>query len=337
MVRLRHFAMAALAALSLWIATALPASAETLTLMAGGKEKIVYLPLVLASSLGYFKDEGLDVTITSQQAGIDTTTQLLSGAVQGVAGFYDHTIDLQTRGVEMVSLVVFGQSAGLVALAAPGSGIHRLSDIKGKRLGVTGLGSSTYFVTRYLAHRAGLSPRDYTVVPLVSGDTFHAAFQEGRLDVAIAEEPNATQLIVEGHAIVLADMRTPEGTVTEFGGNYAGPCFYVRRTWLDAHRDEAQKLVTALVRTLHYIHTHDAETIAKHLPEPDDTPHSALYLDALRRSIPMFVADGRMPDGVPETALKVLMTSNPAINAHHVDLDRTYTNALVDETLAKSR
>ena len=37
-----------------------PAHAEKLTLMAGGTSKIVYLPLILASQLGYFKDEGLE-------------------------------------------------------------------------------------------------------------------------------------------------------------------------------------------------------------------------------------------------------------------------------------
>lgn len=335
MVRLLPFVMAALSALCLCITAVRPADAETLTLMAAGKEKIVYMPLVLASSLGYFKDEGLDVNITSQQAGIDTTTELLSGAVQGAAGFYDHTIDLQTRGVEMVSLAVFARSAGLVELAAAGSHLHSLADVKGGRLGVTGLGSSTYFITRYIAHRAGLSGKDYTVVPLIGGDTFNAAFKERRIDVAMVEEPNATQLIVESHARVLVDMRSVEGTRAEFGGNYASACFYVRRAWLDTHADEAQKIVTALVRTLHYITTHDATTIAKHIPEQYDPHNGALYLDALRRSMPLFVADGRMPEGAPETALKVLMTNNTAIDARHVDLSRTYTNALVDAALSR--
>jgi NitT/TauT family transport system substrate-binding protein len=311
-----------------------PANAATLTIMAAGKEKLVYLPLVLAASLGYFKDEGLHVDITSQQSGIDATTQLLSGAVQGAAGFYDHTIDLQTRGVEIVSLVVFGRSAGLVEVAASGSNLGTMSDIKGKRLGVTGLGSSTYFITRYIAQQAGFSLQDYTIAPQAGGDSFQAAFRERRLDAAMVEEPNATQLIDGDHAIILADMRTEAGTHAIFGGNYAGPCLYVQRAWLDSHRDEAQRLVNALVRSLHYISTHNAQTIAEHLPGSINGANSTFYLDALRRSIPMFIADGRMPEGAPETALKVLMKSNTGIVARHVDLSRTYTNALVDQAAA---
>src|SRR5471030_677255 len=70
------------------LCAASPAQAETLTLMAGGTSKIVYLPLILASQLGYFKDEGLEFEILSQPAGVDTATELLAGAIQGAVGFY---------------------------------------------------------------------------------------------------------------------------------------------------------------------------------------------------------------------------------------------------------
>ena len=55
----------------------------------------------LTEQLGYFKDEGLDVEILSQPAGVDAENELLAGAVQGVVGFYDHTIDLQSKGKEV--------------------------------------------------------------------------------------------------------------------------------------------------------------------------------------------------------------------------------------------
>jgi len=131
------------------------ANAEKLTLMAGGTSKIVYLPLVLASQLGYFKDEGLEFEILSQPAGVDTATELLAGAIQGAVGFYDHTIDLQSRGKEVEALVVFNKSAGLVELVSrkSASGLRTMADAKGATLGVTGLGSSTFFLTRYLAAR----------------------------------------------------------------------------------------------------------------------------------------------------------------------------------------
>ena len=78
----RLFTPACMLAALLCVAT--PAHAEKLTLMAGGTSKIVYLPLVLASQLGYFKDEGLEFEILSQPTGVDTATELLAGAIQGL-------------------------------------------------------------------------------------------------------------------------------------------------------------------------------------------------------------------------------------------------------------
>ncbi|MGO4568131.1 ABC transporter substrate-binding protein, partial [Rhizobium sp. 2YAF20] len=58
-------------------------AADKVTIMVGGYEKQIYLPAKLAESLGYFKDEGLDVELLNEPAGVDAENQLLAGAVQG--------------------------------------------------------------------------------------------------------------------------------------------------------------------------------------------------------------------------------------------------------------
>ena len=69
-------------------------SAERVVLMVGGLDKQIYLPAMLAQQLGYFREQGLDVELDSEPAGVQAEDELLAGAVQGVVGFYDHTIDL---------------------------------------------------------------------------------------------------------------------------------------------------------------------------------------------------------------------------------------------------
>ncbi|TLY49483.1 MAG: ABC transporter substrate-binding protein, partial [Gammaproteobacteria bacterium] len=73
-------------------------AADKITIMVGGLEKQIYLPAKLTEQLGYFKEQGLDVELQSEQAGVNAENQMLAGAVQGVVGFYDHTIDLQAKG-----------------------------------------------------------------------------------------------------------------------------------------------------------------------------------------------------------------------------------------------
>src|SRR5450830_11283 len=116
-------------------------AADKITIMVGGINKLIYLPPKLAENLGYFKDEGLNVELQSQQAGVDAENQLLAGAAHAVVGFYDHTIDLQSKGKKIESIVLFGLVPGGMEMVRTDAAaqIKNMGDIKGKTLGVTGL------------------------------------------------------------------------------------------------------------------------------------------------------------------------------------------------------
>jgi NitT/TauT family transport system substrate-binding protein len=188
--------------------------------MVGGINKMVYLPAKLAEQLGYFKEEGLDVELQSQPAGVDAENELLAGAVQAVVGFYDHSIDLQTKGKEITAITILGQVPGEVELVSTKAAPHfkSMADAKGKTLGVTGLGSSTNFLTRYLASRQGITSKQFSVLPVGADNTFIAAMKQGRIEAGMTTEPTASQLLKTGDAQVLVDMRTVEGTVKALGG-----------------------------------------------------------------------------------------------------------------------
>ncbi len=121
------------------------AYAEKLTIIVGGMEKQIYLPAALTNLLDYFKDEGLDVELINSRASVEAENELLADAVQGVVGFYDHTIDLHAKGKFTTSVVQFSQAPGEVQMVATkyADQIKSPADFKGRTLGVTGLGSST--------------------------------------------------------------------------------------------------------------------------------------------------------------------------------------------------
>ncbi len=58
---------------------------EKVSIMVGGYEKQIYLPAKLTEALGYFKDEGLDVELLNEPAGVDAENEMLAGAVQGLS------------------------------------------------------------------------------------------------------------------------------------------------------------------------------------------------------------------------------------------------------------
>ncbi len=121
-------------ALGLLSAQSAFAQSNKVTIMVGGMEKIIYLPAKLAESLGYYKAEGLDVELQNEPAGVDAETQLIAGQVQGVVGFYDHTIDMQAAGQNMESVVQFSRAPGEVILVSNKNApnVKTLGDLKGK-------------------------------------------------------------------------------------------------------------------------------------------------------------------------------------------------------------
>ncbi|MEO8559056.1 MAG: ABC transporter substrate-binding protein [Rhodospirillales bacterium] len=320
-------------ALSASLFASLPAlAADKITIIVGGMEKQIYLPAKLAERLGYFKDEGLDVELINTKAGVDAENELVAGAAQAVVGFYDHTIDLQSKGKLIMSIVQLSAAPGEVELVSTKSAgtIKSPADFKGQTLGITGLGSSTDFLTRYLAVRAGLKPGDFSLLGVGAGNTFIAAMKQGTITAGMTTEPTISTMLASGDAKILVDMRTPEATNAALGGPYPAASLYVQTDWVAKHKEEAQKLANALVKTMHFIATHSAEEIADKMPADYYAGNKTIYIDGLRAGKAQFTADGRMPAGGPENVLKVQTAFNKSVQNAKIDLSKTYTTEFVD-------
>src|SRR6476469_10826436 len=136
-------AAAVCAAIAASFTLAPPAQAQTpIKIMVGGIDKQIYLPAKLAAQLGFFKEQGLDVELFNSTSGSQAATALLAREVQGVVGFYDHTIDLQSKGKFIVNVVQLLVSPGEVELvsAKDADKLSQPANWKGQALGVTGLG-----------------------------------------------------------------------------------------------------------------------------------------------------------------------------------------------------
>ncbi|NUU41923.1 ABC transporter substrate-binding protein [Tardiphaga robiniae] len=329
---MRKFFAAAIAAVSLAAALAAPAAAQTpIKIMVGGIDKQIYLPAKLAAQLGFFKEQGLDVELFNSTSGSQAATALLAREVQGVVGFYDHTIDLQSKGKFITSVVQFAVAPGEVVLVKAAD-VDKLKDPanwKGQALGVTGLGSATDFLTRALAAKAGLKMQDYTLVPVGAGDTFLASMQQGKIVSGMTTEPTVARAVKNGTAKVGIDLRTPESTRAALGGDYPAACLYMDRAWMEANKETAQKVVNAFVKTLKWMNTHSPEEIAAQMPKDYYAGELDLYVQGLREGKPQYSVDGMMPAGAPESVLSVLNSFSPNLKGKTIDLAKTYTTDFV--------
>ena len=302
-------------------------SAEKITIIVGGLEKQIYLPVKLAEQLGYLKETGLEIEILTESTGAKAETEMLLDTAQGVVGFYDHTIDLQARGKQVESVLQFNQAPGEVLLVSKSAArnIKSIADLKGKTVGVTGLGSSTNFITRFLAVKAGLKNGEFTTLPVGAGSDFIAAMAQGKIDAGMVSEPTVSQLTASGMASILVDLRTPQETEAALGGSYPGACLYMPTAWVNQHKAETRKIVAALVKTLQFIHTHSAEDIAEKMPREYYAGNKAQYVASLARSKEMFTVDGVMPARGPANVLSVLNDFDKAVQGKTINLQNTYT------------
>jgi len=64
----------------------------------GGKASLYYLPLTIAEQLGYFKEEGLNLTISDFAGGSQALRAVVGGSADVVSGAYEHTLNMQPKG-----------------------------------------------------------------------------------------------------------------------------------------------------------------------------------------------------------------------------------------------
>lgn len=305
-------------------------AADKVTIMVGGYEKQIYLPAKLAEGLGYFKAEGLEVELLNEAAGVEAENEMLAGAVQGVVGFYDHCVDLQTKGKYVESVVQFSQAPGEVELVSnKHPEIKSMANLRGKSLGVTGLGSSTNFLSQYLMVKAGVPLGEFTSIPVGAGTTFIAAMQQDKIQAGMTTEPTISRLLKTGEARVMIDMRTVEQTKAALGGTYPAASLYMPTDWVEKNKPTVQKLANAFVKTLKFIATHTGAEIADKMPRDFYVGDKEGYVKALDNGKAMFTPDGVMPAGGPETVLAVLSGFSKNVKGKNIDLSKTYTTEFV--------
>src|SRR5438876_5823699 len=125
---------------------------KSVTLAVGGKATLYYLPLTICERLGYFKEQGLEVTINDFRGGAQSLQALVGGSVDVVTGAYEHTIRMQAKGQDIRAVIELGRFPGIVVgVRKEKAGSYKsAADLKGMKIGVSAPGSSTNFFVMYL-------------------------------------------------------------------------------------------------------------------------------------------------------------------------------------------
>jgi len=295
---------------------------------------MVYLPTTLARELGFYQEEGLDVELQDHAGGAKALQSLVGGSSDVVSGFYDHTIQMAAEGRELVAFVTMLRFPGLVLVTSPQSAaaVTKIEDLKGRVAGVTAAGSSSQMLVTHMLQRHGVPANAVSMTPIGSAATAIAAIEHGKVDVAMVADPAFTLITRRNPGVrVLADLRTAAGVKDALGADaYPSSVLYSKREWVHGHRATAAKLARAILRTLQWMHTHSAEEIAGKTPKSLRGEDDALYIQAVKNSMPMFSTDGLMDAAGAHAVRELLAESMEKVRATQIDISDTYTNEFIN-------
>ncbi len=128
----------------------------------------------------------------------------------------------------------------------------------------------------------------------------------------------------------MVDLATTSGAQQWLGGAYPAAGVLARADWVASHQATVQKVVDALVATMHWIHTHSAADVANAMPPAfvsNGLTTKADYIAALAQDKGQFLADGMMPASGPGTALAIDKLAGNVTGP--VNIASTYTNQYV--------
>jgi NitT/TauT family transport system substrate-binding protein len=304
------------------------------TLAIGGASCLCYLPTVLAKQLGEFEKAGVDVNMVDFKGGSQALTAVLGGSADVVSGYFDHCVNLASKGQELKAIVVYDRYPGLVLVVSPKQTgtIKSVKDLAGKKVGVSAPGSSTHYFLNYILKKNGIDTGSIGVIGVGLGASAVAAMEQGSIDAAVMLDPAVTQLGGRNKDLrILVDTRTQKDTIEVFGGEYPGGALYTRADWIEKNPKAAQGLVTGIVNTLKWIHSHTPEEIMAKMPEELVGANKELYLAALKNTLPMYSDTGLMDPKGAKAVLDVFSQSSPDVAKANIDLSKTYTNEFVEK------
>lgn len=230
---------------------------------------IFYAPQYAAIELGYFQEEGIDLTLVNGAGADKVMTAMLAGDAD--IGFMGSEASIYTyaQGAEdyAVNFAQLTQRAGNFLVARQPDSDFTWQKLKGSRVLGGRAGGMPQMVFEYILKKNGIDPKaDLTMDQSIQFGLTAAAFTSDQSDYTVEFEPFATGLELEGNGYVVASLGTDSGYVP-----YTAYC--AKKSYLAMHPDLIQRFTSALQKGMNYVNSHTAEEIAKTIqPQFSDTP-----------------------------------------------------------------
>jgi NitT/TauT family transport system substrate-binding protein len=134
-----------------------------------------------------FKKNGLEVELVHIPSTSRAIQTLLAGELAYTYMDGRTAVQATLKGAD--AAIIAGVANRLVFSFMARPEIKSFNDLKGKKIGITRLGSSTHSVTLWVMNRFGLKPEDYQLLQLVDVPNIFTAMMAGQIDAGALSPP----------------------------------------------------------------------------------------------------------------------------------------------------
>ncbi|NBS46897.1 MAG: ABC transporter substrate-binding protein [Betaproteobacteria bacterium] len=328
----RRFQAAAVAAVACLFGTAARGAGRSeprrLQIAMAGSNNLHYLPLTMASQLGYFEAEGLEVTLAEHSSSARALQAVNAGAADVACGPYAQALQMHSRSRPHEAFVLLAHTPAITVGVSSRSlpGIRTVADLRGRTLGISAPGSASDLVAARLLHEAGLSPQDVAIVSVGTPVAAMAALRAGQIDGLSHGEPLMTLLEQRAEIRVVGDACSLRGTRRLFGGSLPWSCLHASTDFIVRQPQLVQGVTHAVVRALKWLRQAGPRELLREVPESMLGGDRGLFLAAMQKLRESMSVDGVLPQEGARTALRALTSFESELGSGRIEAPRTYTN-----------
>nr|WP_242846746.1 ABC transporter substrate-binding protein [Clostridium homopropionicum] len=220
---------------------------------------VFYAPMYVALNEGFFKDEGLDIELSTGQGADKTMQQVLSGSSDiGFSGPEQVVYIYNQKRKDLP--IVFAQLTQTDGSFLVGRNPEKDFDwksLKGKTVIGGRPGGVPQMALEYVLKKNGLEPgKDVTFITNLDFTATAGAFKAGTGDYVALFEPTGSMLEKDKSGYIVA-------SVGKEAGNIAYTCFYATKSYMEKNPEVIQKFTNAIYKGQLWVTNHSDEEVAK--------------------------------------------------------------------------
>ena len=203
-----------------------------------------YGPLWIASKMGFFEREGLDVPIITMRGSPLTIQALTADSIYVANATVDTLIAAYEKGADIT--MIGGLINGLGLSMIGGKPYKTYADLRGTTIGTQTLTSGTGFALRLVLKAHGLEyPRDYKLLNIGGASDRYQALTSGQISSAPVGVPLDLVAKQQGFNII--------GYFADDQPNFQFNVYIVKRSWAEKNRTLVVRFMKTMVATMRWM------------------------------------------------------------------------------------